>query len=62
MKKLPGGDVLHELLRTQGLTLQKVGERYNTSRQAVHKVYKTWAEKNGVDWRVRAVRPATEEN
>jgi predicted transcriptional regulator len=62
VKRLPGGDVLHDLLTNQKLTLQEVGNRYGTSRQAVHKVYSRWAEKNGVDWRKRPVRTATKEN
>ena len=62
MKHLPGGDEIYDLRRKQGLTLRVIGERYGVSRQAVHKVYKTWAEKNGVDWRVRPRRIATEEN
>jgi hypothetical protein len=62
VKHLPGGDVLHELRTKQNQTLDQIGKRYGVSRQAVHKVYKTWAEKNQVDWRTRPARIATEEN
>lgn len=54
--KLPAGDVLHDLLHNQKLTLAEVGRRYGTTRQAVHKVYKSWAEARNIEWRRRPTR------
>lgn len=51
--KLPSGDVLHDLLSNQKLTLSEVGRRYGVTRQAVHKVHKNWAEARNIEWRRR---------
>lgn len=40
-RQLPEGDEI-ERLRGQGYTFAEIGERYGTSRQAVHKAHKKW--------------------
>lgn len=62
MNRLPGGDVLHDLLHNQRLTLSEVGRRYGVSRQAVHKLYSRWAEERNINWRRRPARNAQKEN
>lgn len=62
MNKLPSGDVIHKLRTENQETLDAIGMRYGVSRQAVHKVYKKWAEANGADWRVRPIRKTIKEN
>jgi hypothetical protein len=58
--KLPGGEEIHRLLTDpeNPQTYRAIGERYDASGAAVHKMYKNWAERNGVEWRKRPVRNA----
>ena len=56
MNKLPGGEEIHRLRTEQELPLSRIADRYGASRQAVHKTYKRWAEKNDVNWRTRPAR------
>ena len=53
--KLPGGAEIHRL-REQGLTYDAIGQKFDASRQAAYKVHKTWAERNGKEFRTRPVR------
>ena len=50
--KLPSGQIIHEH-RQAGETLEAIGKRYGVTRQAVHKLYRNWAENQGIDWRRR---------
>lgn len=59
MNKLPPGDEIHRLRTEQNLSLSAIAERYEATRQAAHKRHKRWAEKNGVEWRVRSTATAT---
>jgi transposase len=60
MRSLPEAETVAKHRLQDNMSFTAIGQRYGVSRQAVHKMYRRWAEKQGLAWRTRRV-PATQD-
>lgn len=53
MRSLPDNSVVARHRLEENQTFTAIAQRYGVSRQAVHKAFKKFAQKNDLDWRTR---------
>lgn len=53
MKSLPESSVVARHRLVDKMTFGAIAEKYEVSRQAVHKCFVRWAKANDVDWKTR---------